>query len=64
MDPKYFVANQEKTTGPTTEMLSRAAKENAMYIFGGNVVACMESFTHVLNAENSLLKNDNIPNSN
>ena len=54
MDPKYFVANQEKTTGPTTEMLSRAAKDNAMYIFGGNVVARMESFTHVLNAEKHL----------
>ena len=35
MDPKYFVANQELDPGPTTNMLSKAAGENGVYIFGG-----------------------------
>ena len=39
MDPKYFVANQEPDPGPTTSMLSKAAREHGVYIFGGKNVS-------------------------
>lgn len=35
MDPKYFVENKETQAGPTPKMLTKAARDNNVYLFGG-----------------------------
>ncbi|KAH3698374.1 omega-amidase NIT2-like [Dreissena polymorpha] len=34
-DPKYFIENKEQLDGPTNRMLSQAARDNRVFLFGG-----------------------------
>ena len=35
MDPDYFIEYKEPPDGPSAQMLSQAAKENNVYLYGG-----------------------------
>ena len=37
MDPEYFVENKETQDGPTPQMLTKAARDNNVYLFGGKI---------------------------
>jgi len=38
MDPKYFIEYKEPHNGPTSQMLARIARDNSVYLFGGNCI--------------------------